>query len=474
MAASGNTIEASFGIDLAPLKQGFAQAQSIAKTGAAQVANTMTQSMSKASTSSRTVPMNWANVYGSPGGTGTGGGPRRFRTAADFAPAPRGKYPSPTDEESGGGLNIPTRGIGRGLTIILALREVSRAYEESIQKAKELGLANAKAFASIAGGTAVPTSQIEAKFSEIAEINDKMREQKFMEAGGGKGGLYGVVGLGRKLLRKAGGQSDEEDAADAKHRQDIAVSAAGQLADQQRELNNIEEEGRTGSEEKAELLKADLTNRQKLLKISEQEVKAGLIGRSANANAENERFNNEQRHIKDIFALKKLEADIDDKIVETRGRGLTKEQESLAVIGLKLDKKSAELSAEHTVEGKRKIQTEIGGLEADQREAQFAASDMSPAAVRTRNAANLEALKRRAFNTNMAQAEDPNRAAYGAVVSGIGQVGPQSFPGPNVQFNDRDLNPAGTAEVAGKKDQQISGAITAGEMKDLMEKYWGN
>ena len=150
MPATGNALVASFGLDLNPLKRDFAQAAQIAQTGSAQVASALRQSMQQASQAS---PMNWGGLAQQRYSAFLATTPRP-RTAADFMPAPAGKYPSPASQEEGGGGFGGLPGGLRTIGLFTALYRLESAYGTAVEKAKKLRAENDAIFSPIGGGTA--------------------------------------------------------------------------------------------------------------------------------------------------------------------------------------------------------------------------------------------------------------------------------------------------------------------------------
>src|SRR4051812_25369378 len=104
------SINATFGMNVAPLKQAFVQAQAIATAGGANVARAIQTASAKSShaLAGMTVPLRGIN---GPFGTGPVfaqsnaqlAARAQRNSAAGFLPAPPGKYPSPVQPPTGAG-----------------------------------------------------------------------------------------------------------------------------------------------------------------------------------------------------------------------------------------------------------------------------------------------------------------------------------------------------------------------------------
>lgn len=477
-----DTITASFGLDIGPLKSGFAQAEATAKNGSAKVAAVMRESAQKASQAfSQVAGTRLSGLTG--GGIGNFVSPRDARrmrnSAAGFAPAPAGKYPKPGEEEeeragAASGRGGYTRGLGRAITIFAGLREASSLYEKAMVQAKELREANDNIFRPIGGGTAAPIEEFETKLKDIHEVNEKIRNRSNIENSGWLGSL---LKLGRKATGKSLGEGsfsdqDKQDVENRKNRDAAALSAVNQMAAKQRELNKIDREGFKGSEEQAELDKAELNNRERLLKISTQEAAAGFSGHSKNADAENERFAQEKTAIRQRFDIRGKELEIEDRIVSLKQSGLTKDRQEVEELQNRIGLLRQEQKMSITDENRSKKEVQIRSLGNDLLDAQQRSADQSPEGVRARNAENIQTLKDKAFRTNMGQAQDEGRGAYHSTVSGLGPVGPQKAP----EYFTSDVFSGGghMPEPTHMADHPVIQAIThlADRFDDKMDEHW--
>lgn len=198
------------------------------------------------------------------------------------------------------------------------------------------------------------------------------------------------------------------------------------------DVANVKRTAVNGSEREVLWLKTSLDYNQK---IAEIQLESGLTkpGRSADVLlrrmtaakiAEEAEFKAGSRQLD----LRQLQAETEGRILELHNSTLSKDQQSLLALKERINLLKQERSLTNDPVKKKVITNQIVSAQNNVRDAQFDAADMSPQAVAARNAAKLQALQREAFDTRMNQMEDPNRKSYGAIVSGLGAVGPQKPP----------------------------------------------
>lgn len=421
-----DSITASFGMDTSPLVAAFAKAEQIAKTGGARVAQAIKAGEARAGAAmggAGGVP--WSASQAQAGFLAR----QRRNSAAGFAPAPAGKYASPAEQMgqgSGGYKGIA--GLGRAFTAFVVVRKIIDDFQQANEEASKLqhtvnDITKRSGPAAFSGG-----SGIESNISEANKTLDEIRQRDLRENQVGMNPAERAAGyLLKKKRQLETGATDESDEAQRQSlRKQIGVDV-GKLAEKQRDLNKAQQEEIFGSKEAAALAKEEIRNKEKLGEL----VELGKNGVNTKelTDQENARHAIEVSAIKQETALKMIGLNSEERLNAIAGESLTIEQKKLATIKERLEANAKEIEQSASdVPTQQKLLNDRGALLNEQRETQFGETRMSPDAVKARNASQLEANAHRAFNTSMGHAEDPVREAYGAVVSGIGKVGPQSQP----------------------------------------------
>lgn len=283
-----NALTASFGLDLAPLKRDFAQAEAIGKTGAAKVQQAMANAANVTRSTRGSISdyirreqesiQQFIQTHSASG--------RRIRTARDFAPAPKGKYPSPMDDESGAAGGF-LRGA-RLLTVAYAIQRMGDAYKRAAEEAYKLKVAQDNL--NRPQGAFAGDGAYEERLNAIGKARETAFEQKAME----NQSWFSKMKAGFGILRDwtlGYGSPKEQGRQEANNRAEQAKRAAEAvsfMADKQNELNKADRLALAGEERKAALLRAEITHRERLAQLAQMEAAAG-VNNPAARNAENER-----------------------------------------------------------------------------------------------------------------------------------------------------------------------------------------
>lgn len=269
---AGNAIFASFGLDLSPLKRDFAQAEAIGKTGAARVQNAMKNaSAAGASGASRTSAMNWrqlsedrrrAVMATTPG--------RGFRTSADFLPAPAGKYPKPgeEDEEGGGGRQLFRLYRSAAITTIagaLISKFTEAAEQANIMREKVAEVTKLTGSGEFRG-IGEMHDQLKASATVIDEIRKRSLERNSSLTHQVVEGAFSVVT----------GVTDITDWEEKQRICKAALKSINEIAIKQHDLNDAEQEQNSGSQERAAILKAEISHREKIGALASEAAAVGI------------------------------------------------------------------------------------------------------------------------------------------------------------------------------------------------------
>lgn len=278
---AGPAIEASFGMDLEPLKRGFAEANNIARTEAPKVAQTIrnsTQTMWSGQGGASGLAHDWSNPLSD----------RVRRSTAAIRggylpPARPGQY-LPVEEEPvspTGGRRGLMRGIG-GFSLLTGLHEaagyVGRKNEEAAQLRDRISDADS--------------------LNSVSAIRKELARRDAIE----RAGPLGMFVRGGRQLAESGtvpGGATHDEEEKGRLRQQ-AINAISKQTDEQKALNRAERENQAGHEQRSALLLAEIKNRQRLTQIAKEATEAGVpeTERRASSRAENARYALEVANIK--------------------------------------------------------------------------------------------------------------------------------------------------------------------------------
>jgi hypothetical protein len=370
MATTGNALSASFGLDLAPLRKDFAQAEQIAKTGAGRVQSAMVNANKS--------NVDWAGIarQRAQAQAFLNGGQGRGRTAADFRPAPQGKYPSPLDQ-SGGGLS--NRGIA-GIGLLTAAHQLAAVYKDAAEEAYNLRIENDKLLRPVGGSSGI--DDLRQRILELAKASDDAHEQLIKDTGHGGGAITKFFALNVKAAKLAMGVAQgqggfgiqlNQEQSDRSGFKERAAQAVEFMADKQNELNRAEAEGRTGSERTAELMKLEIEHRERLGKLAELETKAAVRG-SPLSNAEVNRYRGEVDAAMRRYDVKKLERDTQESILDLQNSGLSKDNQANAAIQKRINLLKQQMVGPGTNEQKAQWGNQVKGLQNQLQYGQYAES----------------------------------------------------------------------------------------------------
>ncbi len=271
--SQGNTIQASFGVDLAPLKRDMTEAERIGRQGAANVATAMNAAAAQANR--RATGFGNAN----PAGFGVPFGMSRSQrnSSSGFAPARAGQYPDPATEE-----NASSRRIGRsviGATMVYALRRAVNWWEELYDA--ELKIRDNVQKLTTISGSGRTSGQIVGNVSGIASQIKEIEDRTRIETKQAPGSASDYLGRAARAARqKLTGDSDEQEAERLGELRTKAKSDLIDLAKNQEDLNRADKLSADGKEKEAELLKEEVRLREKLRALSELEVSVGQFGQT--------------------------------------------------------------------------------------------------------------------------------------------------------------------------------------------------
>jgi hypothetical protein len=356
MSTSAGTITGTFGWSNTPLAQGMREAEQMAKTTASKVAATLNEVPRK---------VNWGRLaqqneqFLAP--------IRRGRTAADFAPAPAGKYKLPAEEEGPAGRSLLTsyrfaRGVAALTGAHLLIKKVEELAEASIEAQSKLQLLSSKSGAS----GFQTTGGLGSRLSEQTEGLEADHLRRLQEGHG-----FGPIqkAMRQSMLQMAGqGSPAEQDAAEDQRRQELRKAAAetiGKMAEKQRQVNLAAKEELSGSERQAALSRAQISHEEKLGELARAEAAAG-VGKTDAMNAENERYQDEIAALTRIADLKEAEAHSEIDLAMLRKTAVTSAQLHNQQIMERLRLNKAEAAGPSTQERRDQLAAQRIGLEADQ------------------------------------------------------------------------------------------------------------
>lgn len=481
----GNAITASFGIDLAPLQQGFAKANAISKTEATKIASTISSSLKQAERNA--------------GRFALASNPLDFfrrnqqRRGIGLPPARPGQFPAPEEEVIGGGSRRSLRGIGTGFSIFVGVERAVSFFKQANEEAENLrekidkiaGLTGSSAFRGV--------SEMNAGLKEAAATLDEIHRRDIRESGGGLGKLHtGNVGdaffptLG--LLVKKGRQlaTGGSDAEDEEQRNRLRASAAkniSDIADKQRALNEAQQEETDGSERQAALLREEITHRERIGELAAAEAAAGIKGR-LHDDEENARNAQSVAAISKRFDLREREATAEAFIADLSRKGLTTDQQRLATLKEQLEVIRAQLKQPQSQEQRTQLNIQRVNKENEINESGFQES-LKPQSQRVaeRNAAQLLQGDKERFQKEQDRTGGLENPHFGIGGNLIGGTDPATGKKVDITGNDSfnqffhpglipDTGPAkgavvgedraaqttpggGTAEIVGKLQQII-------------------
>ncbi len=275
--SSGNSIQFSFGADLAPLKRDVMEAERIGSAGAARVATAM--NAAAAAANRRATGFGNAN----PAGFGVPFGMSRAQrnSSSGYAPARAGQYPAP--QEEGGGSSRSLRSVG-AFTAVYGARRAINFWEELY--AAELKIRdNIQKLTAISGPFGRSSGDIHSNLSGIASQIEEIQQRSREELQGGVGGKANTpTGTVMRLYRK--GRQFLTNDSDAQETERIGVLHAkaaedlGDMARNQEKLNLATALGNVGREREAELLKESVRFEEKLRALAALEVSVGQYGQT--------------------------------------------------------------------------------------------------------------------------------------------------------------------------------------------------
>lgn len=312
-----NTLEATFGLNLAPLKRGFAEAATIAKTGASRVAAEMKRAMTPADMAARSRPMLMPNQRFS--------GPERgFKTGADFPPAPAGKYPDPEEEAAGKGGRALFHSF-RSLAVTAVFGQAINVITEAIVKANDFRLKLVDITKVSGSGAFRGFSEIEQSLQGASAALDEIRQKQMWDKTGNFVNRWSAAV--RKLIT---GESDAEDEASKKRLRETISKDIEDQAQKQGLLNEAEQESLSGSEKRSELLKEEATHRERLGKLAAQAAETGTRNNAA-LYEENDRTELVNTKIREKFKLQ-------ERALQVAGEEASMELRGVATLDLKIAK----------------------------------------------------------------------------------------------------------------------------------------
>lgn len=379
-----NALTASFGLDLAPLKRDFAQAEQIGKAGATRV-----QSALKNATAAtgggftpRTATVNWAMIQAQQAHARAFTNPPGPRTAASFRPARPGQYTSPAEQmmQEATRSSRSLAGFGRGFTVLAAVHQLAAAYKTASTNAAELRAVTDKLMRPISGASSI--SQLQEQLKGIAEVREQLAKRSVIEGQGilGKGLKFGRQLVGMSLGEGSPGEQDAQAARNQEMLRKRASEDISLMAKRQGELNRAERESVSGSERKAEILKAQSRNVDNLRELAEAEAAAG-VNNPAARNAEMKRYEAEVRAIDKRFdALQRAQA-AEARIGELSAGNLTIDQQRLQVLKNRVDLLARE-SGIGSKEQRAQKRIELGQAETDLARGEFEESNKTSAQKR--------------------------------------------------------------------------------------------
>lgn len=479
--STGNSIQGSFGVSLTPLQRDFAQAEQMARTSATKVSaalNTVNKNFAGAGTFKQTqdraraaAETFWQN-YVDPATAR-----RRLRNSArGFAPAPKGKYASPAEQEEEGMGGLSRRAF-RAAGILTFVHTIASAFQQAVQEAAKLESTINKLTAPTGSAAFRSQGSIRSNLSGITDTLDELGERDAREFQGRERTPWMTLGhIVRRSRQFLTGDSDANEEAQKDRLRKRAVESISDMAEKQETLNRASAEG---SERESALAKAQVEHRERLGDLAAIEAAAG-VNNPAARNAENERARLEAAAIDDAADQRQRQLTLAAHAAELASQGLTTDQLRLAVLRDQIQAVDEQLSHTRllTDEKRTQLQTQRAVLGNDltsmQKEFYF---DPKKRAQFQRDIKENE-RRDKEFNRTGGLL-NPHFGINGEVIGGIDPItGEKRSNVPAFNWRNtfgptaRPDYSAAAREQVGER-QAIEQPLTRDDMAKLLEKYWG-
>lgn len=348
-----DAITASFGLNLAPLKRDWAEAKRISASESAKVAAAIKEATPRALTGT-------IAPFGVDYAERARMERQRRNSAAGFAPARPGQYPSPMSEEATGRRRGSAPfGIIGAATAFYGVERLVHAWEGVNDQAIQLRTHIQEITKLTASPSFRTMGDIEGNLSAANDVIEQIQKRNRMEhqpvTGMGQGQLYAMGGFfmrkGRQFFT---GGSDEEDAKQLAQLRKTASRDIDAMAEKQEQLNSIEEISLSGSERKAEILKEEIASRERLSALAELESKSGINNPNARI-AEDRRGDIARLRINRAADLHDAESASENRIAELEKARVTNSTIINAKLRERLSLIEKELAGGVTIERRQKL-----------------------------------------------------------------------------------------------------------------------
>lgn len=302
--STGNSIQGSVGFDLAPMKRDLAEAERSAKAAGAKIERAIAASTTGGATRRVGPPLPFGVDFAEQSRLER----RRRNSAAGFAPARPGQYPSPDESDSpgrrrrGGVLNT---GMYTGASMLRSLIGLSGAgaigamFMDAAESAAKLRQEIASITKLTGPGAFRGTGEIESNLSAAAaKIQEINKQQAFDRSNPFRQAVA-------KVRDAATGENDETREQLKSELRRKAASEIDALAQKQSALNSVRAKQQMGSERQAALDEEEIEHRERIGKLAAAEAATGVNNpaairaeqsRSILARSDiNRRFNSEGR-----------------------------------------------------------------------------------------------------------------------------------------------------------------------------------
>ncbi len=317
-------IKATFGVDVSPLKRGLAEAETAAKASAAKVSSALNSVQATAEKIGRRPtfrPFGQQQFNDFAGRQGP-------RTARDFLPAPKGKYPTPSeDKDAGRGLS--GIGLGRGLALFGVVHQLIQAFIQANEEAEKLSVTIAKLTAPSGASAFRSSSAIQSNLTGIIQQLDELNERTGRESSTEGGFIGNAAGwIKRKSRQLLTGKNDASDAGEKEQLRKQAIKDIEDLAEKQRDLNQSVE---SGSEREIALAKEKIAHQEKLGELAAIEAATGVHDRAAR-DQEDRRTENANKLLEDAADQRQRELRLADHAAILATSSLTADQQRVQIL----------------------------------------------------------------------------------------------------------------------------------------------
>jgi hypothetical protein len=450
-----DTIQASFGLDLGPLKRGFAEARQIAKSGAAGVASDMRSSMAKTTGSS--VPINWQNVTprASMAELERRYSPWRGNFGRSYPPARPGQYPVPQDEPGKRGDPWAIRGLGGRISLVVGLERAVHTFESLNDEAAQFQTKINEITKLTGSGAFRPTGELEGNIKAAGDALSEIHQRTLVETTKEGRGVFGraLMGSVRKVRQVATGDSDEKEAATVSKLRQKAAKDIDELAGKQKDLNRVKSQERSGSQLQAEVLSEEIKWREKLGALVAME-KEGISNKAA-VTEENVRHQQALAEIYQTQAQKGFESLMSRQEAMRALRMVSPEKQRIGKLQDRLMSIREDLKGEHPLEERNRLTTDEINARATINQERFTKFFQSPS---DRLNEQIQESRRQGQVREFQRSGgllDAHRDMSGNIISGIDPL-----------TNTR-VGPGGVSQ---EKDDK---PLTKSDLEDVMQKFWG-